>query len=724
MANDTLNQAQTDQDRRLGAGTHRRREDRELSETLLRQLQFEKLVARLSATFINLADDKVGSAITDALREMSEFLLSDFSTFIVADPQTGDMQHSHQWVAPGVEAEIDFINFDIKRDAPWVGQKLAQGKPFAINNLSDLPRQASREKVIIRDLGIGSILWVPLQLQDRIAGAIVINRMGPDESWAPELEAPLKLIGEILINALARKQISEKHRGRLRFEELLSRLSAEFIDISSDTLDQKIHLVLGEVGEYANCDETFLVQFKSPTNESGVSHSWFRDDRVRDLNFDIQQFLEVFPWAAGRLNRGEPVQFGSLAELPSEAVAERAYLESEGILSAIVVPFLQDEKLLGLLFVQGFRERSWLDYLTQQVYLLAQIFFSTLQRNAADQKLQAALVEIGWLKDQLEAENELLQHEIEILSAHGEIVGDSPALKAVIEQAQQVAPLDSIVLIEGETGVGKELVANLIHRESPRSNKKMVRVNCAALPAALIEAELFGRDKGAYTGALSKQVGRFELADGSTLFLDEIGELPLELQAKLLRVLQEGEFERLGSTRTLKVDVRVIAATNCELSSLVGTGKFREDLYYRLNVFPIRVPPLRARRADIPALVWSFVRDCSENMGKSIDKISKSTMQRLQAYNWPGNVRELRNVIERSMILSRNNDLAVSLGEIGNENQGGQTLKEVERNHIRAILEQTGWRVRGEAGAARILDLNPTTLESRMKKLGIRRPDK
>jgi transcriptional regulator with GAF, ATPase, and Fis domain len=724
MANDTLIHAQTDYDRRIDTAIPRRRSDRELNQTLARQLQFEQLVAQLSATFINLAGDEADAAINDALCEVSEFLQSDFSTFIVAAAETGEMQHSHQWVAPHVEAEVDFINFDIERDAPWVAQKLAAGEPIVINDPSDLPGQAAREREIIRSLGIQSVLWVPIHLRDRVAGAIAINRTGQGENWPLELVAPLKLIGEILINALARRNASTALDERLRFEELVSRLSAQFIDVSNENLDETINSVLREVGEYADCDETFLVQFETHIVTSGVDHSWFRDGKLRELNFDLQQFLEVFPWAAVRVQRGESIMFGSLAELPPEAAAEHAYLESQGVLSALVVPILRDETLLGLFFVQGFRERSWSDHLVKQIHLLAQIFFSALERNAADQGLQAALTEIGRLKDQLEAENELLQHEIANLTSHEEIVGDSPALKSVIAQAQQVAPLDSIVLIEGETGSGKELVANLIHRESPRAAKSMVRVNCAALPAALIESELFGRDKGAYTGALSKQAGRFELADGSTLFLDEIGELPLELQAKLLRVLQHGEFERLGSNRTLKVDVRLIAATNRELSALVDAGDFREDLYYRLNVFPLRVPPLRERREDIPALVWSFVRECGETMGKSIDRISKGTMRRLQAYDWPGNVRELRNVIERAMILSREGTLVVSLGKSGNGTPGGQTLKEVERNHILAILEQTRWRIRGDAGAARILDMNPTTLESRMKKLGIRRPDK
>ncbi|MGI9308043.1 MAG: sigma-54 interaction domain-containing protein [Gammaproteobacteria bacterium] len=319
-------------------------------------------------------------------------------------------------------------------------------------------------------------------------------------------------------------------------------------------------------------------------------------------------------------------------------------------------------------------------------------------------------------------DNLVLLKELQPPPPEVEIIGESLALKTVIAQAQQVAATDPIVLIQGETGSGKELIAKLIHGKSSRATRKMIRVNCAALPAGLIEAELFGREKGAYTGALSKQSGRFEMADNSTLFLDEIGELPLELQPKLLRVLQDGEFERLGSTRTQKVNVRVVAATNRDLAQLVEKGQFREDLYYRLNVFPITVPPLRARRDDIPALIWSIVREFAESMGKPVNSITKCTMKQLLAYDWPGNVRELRNLIERSMILSQNEILKM-IPEAGSRtHKGGQTLAEVNRCHILSVLEQTDWRVRGECGAAQILDIKPSTLESRMQKLGIQRP--
>jgi transcriptional regulator with GAF, ATPase, and Fis domain len=340
----------------------------------------------------------------------------------------------------------------------------------------------------------------------------------------------------------------------------------------------------------------------------------------------------------------------------------------------------------------------------------------------AEEKLKKAYNEIKELKDRIERENIYLREELEINYRHREMVGESTAIQKTLHQAEKVANEETTVLILGETGTGKELLARAIHRLSPRKDGHMVKVNCAALPANLVESELFGREKGAFTGAMARQLGRFESADGSTIFLDEIGDLPLELQTKLLRVLQDGQFERLGSVKTISVDVRVIAATNRDLRKAVREGRFRRDLYYRLNVFPITVPPLRERRDDIPLLTWAFVKHFSESMGKQISTINKNCMDRLKAYSWPGNVRELKNVIERSMILSTGPVLHI--GEIesdATEEPLNLTLDELERAHILKVLENTGWRVRGDSGAARILGLKPTTLEARMRKLGIQR---
>jgi formate hydrogenlyase transcriptional activator len=309
-----------------------------------------------------------------------------------------------------------------------------------------------------------------------------------------------------------------------------------------------------------------------------------------------------------------------------------------------------------------------------------------------------------------------------------QVIGNSPALEAVLEQVERVAPTDSTVIIQGETGTGKELIAHAIHNISSRCGRPFIRLNCAAIPLDLLESELFGHEKGAFTGAIAQKIGRFELADKGTLFLDEIGDIPPALQPKLLRVLQEQEFERLGSTRTHQVDVRLVAATNRDLTEMVNRGEFRSDLYYRLNVFPVSLPPLRARREDLPALVEHFVETYARRMGKQIEHVPPETMAALSSYQWPGNIRELQNFIERSVILSSENVLDAPLASLKSatevESLGPITLEDAERDHIRKTLEQTRWVVAGPNGAAARLGIKRSTLYFRMQKLGISRSKK
>jgi formate hydrogenlyase transcriptional activator len=308
------------------------------------------------------------------------------------------------------------------------------------------------------------------------------------------------------------------------------------------------------------------------------------------------------------------------------------------------------------------------------------------------------------------------------IQGHKGIIGQSRALRRVLDQVGQVAATGSTVLLLGETGTGKELFASAIHSLSPRRDRALVHVNCAAIPAMLIESELFGRERGAYTGAYARQAGSFELANGSTLLLDEVGELPPETQGKLLRVLQDRKIQRLGSPRTVSVDVRVIAATNRDLEKEVREGRFREDLYYRLNVFPINVPPLRERREDIPILFSAFAQEFATAMGKPIQFLSKTDLEALAHYSWPGNVRELRNVVERAVIQVQDSRLKVELPVSSlSASSRSLTMRDVEREHIGNVLEMTGWRIRGKGGAAEILDMKPSTLRSRMAKLGLRR---
>jgi formate hydrogenlyase transcriptional activator len=350
------------------------------------------------------------------------------------------------------------------------------------------------------------------------------------------------------------------------------------------------------------------------------------------------------------------------------------------------------------------------------------IKFSRLRRNLEEQVVERT-AEIKKLKDRIEQENIYLRKEIEVEHMHAGIIGNCDPVRKMLSEAEQVAKTDSTVLILGETGTGKELLARAIHKLSLRKDRQMVTFNSAALPKTLFESELFGREKGAYTGAMTRQIGRFEIADGSSIFMDEIGEMPLEVQAKLLRVLQEGQFERLGNPRTISANVRIIASTNRDLAKAVADGQFREDLYYRLNVFSIIAPPLRDRVEDIPLLVWAFIKEFEKPMGKAIEKIPQKSIGALQQYPWPGNIRELKNVIEHAMIIS--NDRILQLNPpagLSTNLHKDLRLEVVERNHIIDVLNKTSWLVSGQKGAANLLGLKPTTLESRMKKLGITRP--
>jgi transcriptional regulator with GAF, ATPase, and Fis domain len=327
----------------------------------------------------------------------------------------------------------------------------------------------------------------------------------------------------------------------------------------------------------------------------------------------------------------------------------------------------------------------------------------------------------------LRAQNQYLQEEIKLTYNFEDIISKNKDFHKILQQIEQVASTDATVLIQGESGTGKELLARAVHNISNRNKRPLIKINCATLPANLIESELFGHERGAFTGAMERKIGRFELADGGTIFLDEIGELPIELQAKLLRILQEGEFERLGNPKTIKVNVRIIAATNRNLEEAITKKEFRQDLFYRLNVFPIISPPLRKRKEDIPLLVKHFVKKYEAKMGKEIKIIPDKVIDALMLYDWPGNIRELENLIERALILTSSTTLEygswipAARSISGNGKAGLQKMDEVEKEHIINVLEKTNWKVSGEKGAAKILGLNATTLEARMKKLGVER---
>jgi formate hydrogenlyase transcriptional activator len=504
------------------------------------------------------------------------------------------------------------------------------------------------------------------------------------------------------------------------FERFVADRAAHFINLPSGKVNEAMLDMLREVVLALGIDRGTLLEIRGTELMNPVR--WTRPGLPEGLP-SLSDARERFPWVFESFDRNETTCFSSVDQIQNPS--DRESFTSLGIKSGILVPLWVQGELVGAANFFTLRaERTWPADVVSRLHLVGSVLGTTLARRQADTALQTALADVERLKDQLQGENLYLRSEVRELRGTTRLVDNSAAVRKLLRQVRQVAPTDTSVLLTGETGTGKELLAELIHELSARRGHAMVRVNCAALPPTLLESELFGREKGAYTGADSMQIGRFELANESTLFLDEIGDLPADAQVKLLRVLEQRTIERLGNSRTIRVNVRVIAATNRDVEQLVGEGRFREDLYYRLNVFPLRVPPLRERVEDIPGLVWHFVGEISAALGKRITAIPKDSMTALQRYAWPGNVRELRNVIERAIIVGTGPQLTITppVPAAAGPLHAPVKLTDVEREHIRRVLERSLWRIRGPGGAAEQLGMKPTTLETRMAKLGLTRP--
>lgn len=523
-------------------------------------------------------------------------------------------------------------------------------------------------------------------------------------------------------NDIAPKPFLSSHEIRLDFEVLISAISSRVAQIFAEELDQAIDESLQKIIDLLHIDRAALFQVE----EAGSKRFLLTHLKIRPgCGPPSKPVLSTdsFPWFVGELLKGRETRYSRIDDLPEAAAVDKETLRQFGPkYSAMAVPLFDGDSVFGILALGIAAEMTWPEELSPRLRVVAHVLAGALIRCKTEERLRRTLQELETLKAKLELENVYLRQEISASTSR--IVYKSSAMSRVLDQVGQVAGVNATVLLSGETGTGKERIASAIHEMSPRSGRAMVRVNCGAIPVALVESEMFGREKGAYTGALSRQVGRFELADGSTIFLDEITELPMEVQVKLLRVLQEKEIERLGNPKPIRIDVRVIAATNQSLEKAVNEGKFRQDLFYRLNVFPIEVPPLRDRPEDIPLLVWSFVDELSASLGRKVESISHKSMDALMTYSWPGNVRELRNAIERAMIISNSTTLNVEPPGNSNHSAVSLSLRETEIRHIRKVLESTLWRIRGRNGAAEILGMKPTTLETRMAKLGINRPEK
>ncbi len=588
-------------------------------------------------------------------------------------------------------------------------------QPLIIQDISDEQRWP---KVIgrMREDGIRSLYMVPLTTALRRLGTIgfaSVEKGAYAHKDVVFLQQVARQIAVTVDNVLHHQDLT-RDRDRLRLLLEVNNAVVSHLDLRDVFV--AVSACLRKVIRH---DGSALVLFDSATNRC----------RVHVLDFARKEdFVEEHPITPAckspsdkAIATKKPAVYRKrdLELLAVESEITRRLL-SQGVRSFCSVPLLSHERVLGALNVGRTSEE---DFTPAECELLNQV----AQQIAIAVENGLAYQEIAQLKEKLTKEKLYLEEEIQTEYNFEEIVGESRALKHVLKQVETVAVTDSTVLILGETGSGKELVARALHNLSGRRERTFVKLNCAAIPTGLLESELFGHEKGAFTGAIARKIGRFELADRGTLFLDEVGEIPLELQVKLLRVLQEREFERLGSNRTLRVDVRLIAATNRDLAQLVEEKKFRSDLFYRLNVFPITVPPLRERPEDIPLLVRHFTQKFAQRMKKRVETIPAAAMKALQEYPWPGNVRELENFVERAVILTQGSDLFVPLSELKSEssaltNSLNTTLEQAEREHILKALRDSDWVIGGPAGAAVRLGMKRTTLQSKMRKLGIFRP--
>ena len=642
-----------------------------------KRLEFERLLVDFSARFVALPPEKVDDEISNALKEVLEFFSIDRCALLRLLPGKTSWQATHNAVAAGIPFYPIRTPTPISI-VPWIARKLAvEREAFSFARLEELPEEAAVDKLTLKKFDIQSGLFIPIAALRSSEYSVSISSAEKDRTYPEEYIPQLRLLGEVFVNALERS-----------------------------------------MGEQALRESEERLNLAASAAEAGL---W------------MMEMERGIVWATPKLR--ELLLFEPDEELPFDRFVAVVHPDDRDRVRMLVLKSLEGQEALNMEYriVQPDGMIRWISSRGNPPSVgsglakrLTGVSVDVTERKQMEQELRERLNEIERLKLQLEKENLYLREEIKTGKGFQKIVGNSEALQYVFFRVQQVAPTDATVLVLGETGTGKGMVAHAVHEMSARKDKPMLTVNCAALPANLIESELFGREKGAFTGAHAKQVGRFEVANGGTIFLDEIGEMPLELQAKLLRVLQDGEFERLGSPRTVKVDVRVIASTSRDLKAEVHNHRFREDLFYRLNVFPISMPPLRMRADDISELVGHFVNKYARKIGRQIKTVPKSTIKSLQAYSWPGNVRELEHVIERAVITSAGPVLRLADRLEGEPVEAKEDLLKdlvaVEREHILKVLRKTRWKIDGVRGAASLLGLHPSTLRFRIKKLGIERP--
>ena len=657
--------------------------------------------------------------LTGLFRELSSRLHSilhfDFLNLILHDAEHDVMRLHILASATGVDREMQSL--DLPPEESPSGWVFLHQEPLIIPDVRTESRWPAVMQ-ILRDNDVVSSCWVPLTTAQHRLGAIVFGFGSKGESES-QLDLMRQIAAQVAVavdntlnfeNAGRFQREAERERDRLRvLLEVTNTLVSE-LDIR-DLFPSLITCLRRAVPhEYSS-----LVLLVPETGQLRLHARVFEGGREM-LTEGSTAPIDESP--AGKAVESKHAELFDLEALRRYRIPAVQRLIEAGVQSVCCVPLITPTRVLGTLNVGSSRENA---FGPADVNFLSQV---AAQAAIAIENAMA-YQEIEDLKEQLSKEKLYLEDEIRTDRNFGEIVGDNQAFKHVLDQVATVAATDASVLILGETGTGKELIARAIHELSTRRERTFVKLNCAAIPTGLLESELFGHEKGAFTGAIAQKVGRFELAHHGTLFLDEVGDIPLELQPKLLRALQEHEFERLGGTRTIKVDVRLVAATNRDLTEMISERQFRMDLYYRLSVFPVSIPPLRERSDDVPKLVRYFTQKYARRMNKPIESISQQTMDALMRYSWPGNVRELENLVERAVILSRGTTLDIPRSEFRGapealaDSAGLTTLEDAEREHIRRTLEQTNWVVGGAGGAAVKLGMKRTTLQSKMKKLGI-----
>ena len=693
---------------------------------------FEELLVQVAARFVDASAASIDESVVFALETAARVHDIDRVHVWLADPATGLYRVTHRWsrFTQLTQYESRAIS---AAEFPWGAEILRRSDILAYRR-AELPAAASQERAAMEAIGIHALAVIPLRVAGVMLGVVSFEHVAEDRPWTPMVLARFGLVASMVASALHHQQLYTAAAEVARCDRLVADVSSSLVPTGAEGMGEAIERALAHIGNTIDVDRVFLYEWNREATEARVRTSWSKDGEppVREPVRAID--LRRYPYSRSR--DPEPFVVERLADLPPEAEPERELLELAGARSLISVSVRSGGTTLGTLGLDTrHRERTWSPELVARAKTLGEVLANAIARERAELARNAAHAEVERLQHALERERDYLRDEIRVAHHVDELVAASGELIEVLANVDAVATTNATVLIQGETGVGKEIVARALHARSRRSTAPLVKIDCASLPRELFEREFFGHTAGAWPGIEGERVGRFELADRGTLLLDEVGEIPLELQSKLLRLLSDGEIVRLGDSTPRKLDVRVVATTNRSLAREVTAGRFRADLYHRLGAFPITVPPLRARPADIVPLATSFLRRAQTSLGRSDLALETSDQRTLLGYDWPGNVRELEQLMERSVMLSRAAPLRLDLAfgprfgrtpaDVGHEMIRTDTeLRALERSNLRLALEKAEYRVGGTGGAAALLGISPSTLRDRMRAFGIeKRPE-